>query len=75
MIASLLRRGPADGEQVDVDGVAVRLRVNPRARRISLRIDGRTGEAVATAPNARRLAEAAAFARSKPDWLRSRLAR
>lgn len=54
-------------------GHALRLSVNPRARRISIRIDGRRGEAVAVAPSERRLADAVAFARSKSDWIAERL--
>ncbi|HYE42656.1 MAG TPA: SprT family zinc-dependent metalloprotease, partial [Caulobacteraceae bacterium] len=45
-----------------------------RARRISLRIDAARGEAVAVAPSARRLAEAASFARSRAGWAAERLA-
>ncbi|HEY7851896.1 MAG TPA: SprT family zinc-dependent metalloprotease [Caulobacteraceae bacterium] len=52
----------------------LRLKVNPRARRVSLRIDARTGEAVATAPSARRLSDAVAFARTRRAWLADRLA-
>ena len=63
-----------DGQKFDLDGVSLRLKVNPRARRISLRLDPRTGEAVAVAPSARRLGEAVAFARSRRDWLAERLA-
>ncbi|MEM6627350.1 MAG: YgjP-like metallopeptidase domain-containing protein, partial [Pseudomonadota bacterium] len=57
------------------DGRVVNLRVNvnPRARRISLRIDAHTREAVATAPTARAQAEAIAFARSRLDWIWERL--
>jgi hypothetical protein len=72
--AKLFARAMADGSRFDLEGLDVRLRVNPRARRISLRIDARTGEAVATAPSARRLGDAVAFARSRRDWLASRLA-
>jgi predicted metal-dependent hydrolase len=54
-------------------GVAARLSVNPRARRLSIRIDGRAGEAVVIAPSERRLAEAVAFARTKAAWMRERL--
>jgi predicted metal-dependent hydrolase len=54
-------------------GVAARLSVNPRARRLSIRIDGRAGEAVLVAPSERRLAEAVAFARTKAHWMRERL--
>ncbi|HEY2481384.1 MAG TPA: M48 family metallopeptidase [Caulobacteraceae bacterium] len=63
-----------DGGQFDLEGIGLRLRVNPRARRISLRIDARTGEAVATAPSARRLGDAVAFARARREWLADRLA-
>jgi len=72
--AKLFARAMADGGRIDLEGLDVRLRVNPRARRISLRIDARTGEVVATAPSARRLGDAVAFARSRRDWLANRLA-
>ncbi len=52
----------------------VRLRVNRRARRVSLRLDRARREIVATAPNPRRLAEAAAFARDRAGWIAERLA-
>ena len=63
-----------DGDVLDIDGARVRLRVNPRARRISLRIDAARGEAVAVAPSPRRLAEAASFAKSRAGWALERLA-
>lgn len=55
-------------------GVAARLSVNPRARRLSIRIDGRAGEAVLVAPSERKLADVVAFARTKASWMRQRLA-
>ena len=55
-------------------GVPARLSVNPRARRLSIRIDGRAGEAVLVAPSERKLAEVVAFARTKSAWMRERLA-
>lgn len=55
-------------------GVVARLSVNPRARRLSIRIDGRAGEAVLVAPSERKLADVVAFARTKADWMRERLA-
>lgn len=55
-------------------GVPARLSVNPRARRLSIRIDGRKGEAVLVAPSERKLAEVVAFARTKASWMRERLA-
>ncbi len=58
----------------DAVGVPARLSVNPRARRLSIRIDGRAGEAVLVAPSERGLAQAVAFARTKAGWMRQRLA-
>lgn len=56
-------------ETLHGEQVSVRLVVNPRARRISLRLDSRLREGVAIAPNTRALKEAARFARSRADWL------
>lgn len=64
----------AHGDTHDLDGVRLRLSVNRRARRVSVRIDPARGEAVAVAPNERRLGDALAFARSKSSWIRDRLA-
>lgn len=64
-----------DGQRVDVNGVIVRLRVNPRARRIILRIDPVAREAVAVAPSVRRLGDAVSFARDRRPWLEDRLAK
>lgn len=49
--------------------VRVRLQVNPRAKRLILRLDQKKGEAVAVAPSERKLKEAAKFAQSKLDWI------
>ena len=63
------------GQRLPLEGgAALRLSVNPRARRISIRIDARAGEAVAVAPSERRLPDAVAFARSRSDWIAERLA-
>ena len=64
----------APGDLVDVAGAPVRLKVNARARRVSLRIDARKREVVATAPSQRRLAEALAFAGQRADWMAQQLA-
>jgi len=62
------------GQRLPLEGGgSLRLSVNPRARRISIRIDGLRGEAVAVAPSERRLADAVAFARSRSDWIAERL--
>lgn len=58
-----------------IDGrkVPVRLEVNPKARRLILRIDERRREVVAVAPSRRQLSEAAGFAADRIDWLAGRL--
>lgn len=73
---NLLSRGPAlaDGDRLEVAGAPVRLKVNRRARRVSLRLDRTRREIVATAPSLRRLPEAAAFARERAVWIAERLA-
>ena len=59
----------AHGAVVEVEGRPVRLKVHPRARRISLRLDRARREIVATAPSQRRLADAVAFARTRAGWI------
>ena len=63
-----------NGQRLPLDGIAARLSVNPRARRLSIRIDARAGEAVLIAPSERRLTDVVAFARTKASWMRERLA-
>jgi predicted metal-dependent hydrolase len=63
----------AAGDLIEIDGRPVRLAVHARARRVSLRLDTARREVVATAPSARRLTEAAAFAESRRDWIAQRL--
>ena len=62
------------GDRVEVGGLAVRLAVNARARRVGLRLDVARREVVATAPSLRRLSDALAFARSRADWIAARRA-
>jgi predicted metal-dependent hydrolase len=71
---SLFGRALSDGDRLEVAGTAVTLRVNRRARRVSLRLDRTRREIVATAPSPRRLAEAAAFARERAGWIAERIA-
>lgn len=68
------RPGFSHGDRIEADGQPVRLSVNARARRISLRVDRVRREAIAVAPSARRLNEAVAFARERADWIASQLA-
>lgn len=53
--------------------VNVRLEVNPKARRLILRLDERKREAVAVAPSKRKIGEAAAFAKERVDWIAKHL--
>ena len=53
--------------------VHVRLEVNPKARRLILRLDERKREAVAVAPSKRKIGEAAEFARDRLDWIAEHL--
>ena len=62
----------SDGQRLEIAGVAVRLKVSRRARRVSLKVDPVRREVVATAPSLRRLAEAAAFAREHQGWVADR---
>lgn len=64
----------SDGDRIEIAGTVIRLSVHARARRVSLRLDRSRREVVATAPSLRRLAEAAAFARDRIDWISARLA-
>ena len=61
-------------EGLTAEPLALRLSVNRRARRISIRIDARVGEAVVTAPSERRLKDGVEFARTKAVWIAERLA-
>jgi hypothetical protein len=64
----------ADGDVIEVGAVPVRLTVSRRARRVSLRVDRARGEVLAIAPNARRLADAVAFAHERRGWIAERAA-
>jgi predicted metal-dependent hydrolase len=64
----------ADGDRLQIAGASVRLRVNPRARRVSLRLDRAKCEVVAVAPSVRRLGEVVAFANAKQDWIAAQIA-
>jgi predicted metal-dependent hydrolase len=61
--------------RIDGDAVPVTLRLNPRARRLIVKVHPSTGEVPVVAPSRRALEGALAFARSETDWIRKRLAR
>ncbi|MBL6927897.1 MAG: M48 family metallopeptidase [Rhodospirillales bacterium] len=60
---------------IDLDGreVALRVRRNPRARRLSLRVDPIQGDVVLTVPPATPVTEGIRFAKRKSGWLLNRL--
>ncbi len=64
----------ADGQRLEIEGVPLRLKVNLRARRITLRIDALAREAVAVAPSISALSRAVNFAIERKTWLHTRLA-
>lgn len=59
----------APGDLIEIGGARVRLKVSPRARRVSLRIDQAKREVIASAPSQRRLHEAVAFAGQRAHWI------
>lgn len=61
-------------ELIDGRRVPLRIVVNPRARRISLRLDTAKREAVAVAPSQRLAPKAAAFAIDRAGWIAAHLA-
>lgn len=63
----------ADGDRLEIGGWPVRLRVDGRARRVSLRVDRAKSEIVALAPTPKRLNEAVAFAQEKSGWIAKQL--
>jgi predicted metal-dependent hydrolase len=72
-----VRRQLAGRELLRIDGgsVPVTLRLNPRARRLIVKVHPSTGEVTVVAPSRRALESALDFARSETDWIRKRLAR
>lgn len=68
---------PTQTEIETIDGrrVAVKLVINPRARRVSVRIDPIRREAIATAPSKHYLKHAAQFAAERANWIVHELAR
>src|SRR3954468_7424493 len=68
-----------DGETVAlaIDGapVTVKLRLNPRARRVIVKVHPTTGEVTVVAPTRRGLEHALDFARGEKDWIAQQRAR
>ncbi len=83
---SLFRRKPKasavkkrDGESValaiDGEAVSVKLRLNPRARRVIVKVHPSTGEVTVVAPTERGLSHALDFARGEQTWIARQRAR
>ena len=73
----ILRQELLKTELLEVGGrtVEVRLRLNPRARRMIVKVNPATGEVSVTAPSRRGLAHALDFARGEQDWIKGQLAK
>jgi predicted metal-dependent hydrolase len=65
----------AEIELLDGRRVPLKLSVNPRARRVSVRICAVRREAIATAPSERHLSSALKFAAERAHWIAEELAR
>lgn len=61
--------------QLDLDGrnITLRVRHNPRARRMILKIDHTSGEVHVTAPTKKSMKEALSFAAKEEEWIRAKL--
>ena len=64
-------------ELLKIDGrlLEVRVKLNPRARRMIVKVNPATGEISVTAPSRRGLAHALDFARGEKDWIAGQLAK
>ena len=76
----LFRKAPPSSirhELLKIDGrlLEVRVRLNPRARRMIVKVNPATGEVSVTAPSRRGLAHALDFARGEKDWIAGQLAK
>src|SRR5580693_3776419 len=69
------RRQLARRELLRIDGkpVAITVRLNPRARRVIVKVHPSTGEVSVVAPSRHGLDHALDFARSERDWIAKRL--
>src|SRR5512146_2578793 len=61
--------------RIDGDFVPVTLRLNPRARRLIVKVHPSTGEVIVVAPSQRSLGRALEFARGETPWIARQLAR
>jgi hypothetical protein len=68
---------PLRHELLKIDGrmLEVRVRLNPRARRMIVKVNPATGEISVTAPSRRGVAHALDFARGEKEWIAGQLAK
>ena len=68
---------PLRHELLRIDGrmLEVRVRLNPRARRMIVKVNPATGEVSVTAPSRRGVAHALDFARGEKEWIAGQLAK
>jgi predicted metal-dependent hydrolase len=69
------RDGEVELLAIDGEAVAVTVRLNPRARRMIVKVDPGTGAVIVTAPSRRGLNHALDFARGEKAWIARQLAR
>lgn len=70
-----LSRAPLPQLVAVEDGLELAVRVNRRARRISLKVDAALDRPILVLPNAQALAEGVRFAESRATWLKGALAK
>ncbi len=75
MLKHLFKPKLAEGDVVAVGDHHVRLAVNHRSKRITLRVDAGRAEIIAVAPHVKLLGAAVDFAHQKQGWIATRLAR
>ena len=56
-------------ELIEYEGLSLKFRVNKRSKRLSLRIDAKSGEVILSAPRKKDLPKALEFALSRRDWI------
>jgi predicted metal-dependent hydrolase len=61
--------------KIDGRAVEVTMRLNPRARRLIVKVHPSTGEITVVAPSKRAMSHALDFARGESDWIAKKLAR
>ena len=71
------KSSPRRRELLKIDGrlLEVKVRLNPRARRMIVKVNPATGEVSVTAPSKRGLAHALDFARGEKEWIVGQLAK